>query len=458
MYRELLPLYQSLKEELRATLPLDQMAVDPDKLLDAYIDRLILYVGVDTANKTLTAVATDARGQILDSLEDFASEPDGFERFRAWVEGLKVKHGARIVVVGAEAGGIFYEEFWLYLEDRTDYARVLYNPRTTEHMGEVLSKRVRDELIDAYLLSQQLRLGSTPECQPCRDEDLLFGRECSRIIRDIAKETNRKKNQYKALIRGFNPALYRAFPGHQLYHKAVLALIQECLFPEEIVATGVEKVTALLSQNSRGRFGQAHARALVEACQTCYARPGRREVVRQRVLELLEDIQRLEKRKKSYIKMGYAKIEDRPVTQNIRQIQGAGPIITLALVTEIADPHRFPDGGHMASFLGITTSKHISGTTLHRSKHITKEGSPNGRYAVIKLADSLRRYVPKYQEMYQRIKSKKPPRKGHFPANVAVARDFVTNVLYDMMINQRPFFVDVEDYRAYRRQQQLLAA
>jgi hypothetical protein len=34
--------------------------------------------------------------------------------------------------------------------------------------------------------------------------------------------------------------------------------------------------------------------------------------------------------------------------------------------------------------------------------------------------------------MYQRIKGRKPPRKGHFIALVAIARDFVSNVLYDM--------------------------
>jgi len=28
--------------------------------------------------------------------------------------------------------------------------------------------------------------------------------------------------------------------------------------------------------------------------------------------------------------------------------------------------------------------------------------------------------------------------KGHFPANVATARDLITNVLYDVMVNERP--------------------
>ena len=37
-------------------------------------------------------------------------------------------------------------------------------------------------------------------------------------------------------------------------------------------------------------------------------------------------------------------------------------------------------------------------------------------------------------------------------ALVAIARDFVTNILYDMFTQHRPFFLEVEDYRQYRQQ------
>ncbi|MFN2241029.1 MAG: transposase [Anaerolineae bacterium] len=144
-------------------------------------------------------------------------------------------------------------------------------------------------------------------------------------------------------------------------------------------------------------------------------------------------------------------IQDRLETQLLRTVTGAGISNTLALVSEVGDVHRFPDGEHLASFLGLTTSKHISGTTLFHSKHITKQGSPNGRYATVNIALHLSRRVSKYQAMYQRINNRKPPRQGHHIALVAVARDFVTNVLYDMWRSQRPFFMEVEDYRVYRR-------
>jgi hypothetical protein len=72
---------------------------------------------------------------------------------------------------------------------------------------------------------------------------------------------------------------------------------------------------------------------------------------------------------------------------------------------------RFPSGEHLASFLGLTSSKHISDMTLYRSKRITKQGSPNGRYAAVNVAQYFSQRVPRYQVMCQRIKGRKPPRR-----------------------------------------------
>ena len=274
----------------------------------------------------------------------------------------------------------------------------------------------------------------------------------------IAKEINREKNQTKSLIRTFNPALYRTFPKDKFWSAPAQALLKEYIFPEDFIAAGVEKIAAELEAVSRGKLGRAEAVALIEACQTCYASPGQRNPIRQRILELTEDIARLKKRQKYYLKSGYRCIEDRPETPLVRAIYDAGISNTLAIVSEVGDASRFSSGEHLASFLGITTSKHISGTTLFSSKHITKQGSPNGRFALVNLAGHLRRRVPRYIDMYERIKNRKPPPKGHLIAVVAVARDFVTNVLYDMLTNQRPFFIEVEDYKRHRQQQQRKAA
>jgi len=450
MYRELHSLRQVLQQELKDTLP-PLPGVEPEQLLDTYLNQLTGYVGVDVADRTVTLLAINANQDELAHLLEVPNAPSGFARIGEWLERLRVDHHLRLLVVACEATGVFYWGLWDALAQRPNVARVLYNPRTTEHMGEVLSKRVRDDLIDALLLAEQVRLGSTPEVVLTEDADLLSARLCSRAARDEAQSINRKKNQLRSLLRGYNPVLNRVFPGGKLHHPAVYALLQQQIFPEEFVAAGVEALTLILTTHSRSAFGTEQAQQLVDQCRGLLSRPMRRAVVHQRVNDLIAEIQLAHQHQTALLKAGYALIHDRSEAKLLKASTGAGVSNTLALVSEVSDVQRFPDGEHVASFLGLTTCKHISGTTIYQSKHITKQGSPNARYAAVNIAFHLSLRVPKYQTMYQNIKARKPPRKGHRLALVAIARDFVTEILYDMWREQRPFFIKVEDYRQYRK-------
>lgn len=450
MYRELDSLRQALRHELEGTLP-PVTGVEPDQLIQTYLDHLTLYVGLDVADQTVTLLALDATGQELGHLLAVPNTPPGFAQIGAWLERLRVQHHLRIIAIAGETTGVFYWALWDYLAQRPNLARVLYNPRTTEHMGEVLSKRVRTELVDALLLAEQLRLGSTPEVRLTEDADLLTARLCSRAARDLAQQLNRQKNQLRALVRGYNPAISQVFPGAQFHHPAVYALLQRYVFPDEFVAAGVEAVTTLLTQHARTAFGREHAQHLIDLCRDYLPRPIGRAVVQLRVRDLIAVITLTRSHQQTLLRTGYALIQPRPETQLLRAATGAGRSNTLALVSEVGEVRRFPDGAHLASFLGLTTSKHISGTTVYHAKHITKQGAPNARYAAVNVALHLSQRVPKYQTLYHTLKARKPPRQGHYVALVAIARDFVTHVLYDMWRYQRPFFIEVEDYRRYLR-------
>jgi transposase len=452
MYRELQPLRQALSRELKASLPPPGAGIDEEQLLQSYLDRLTLYIGCDVADQTFTLYAQNAGGDEVAHRIGIPNRTQGFQQAWSWMESLREQHHLRILLLAMETTGVYYWAWWDFLTGRPNLARVLYNARTTEHMTEVLSKKVRNDLVDAYALAEQVRLGGTPETLLTEDSDLQTARFCSRFARDLAQQANRKKNQLRSTLRAYNPVLEQVFPKHQLHHPAVYALLEQYVFPKEFVQAGVETITQILVDKCRSAFGEKQAKQLVELCGQQLVRPIGQEVIHQRIRQLCEDIQTIQRRQKAFLKTGYVLIQDRRETKLLYRSIGAGLSNTLALVSEVGDVSRFPDGDHLASFLGITTSKHISGTTIFHSKHITKQGSPNGRYAIVNLAQHLCRRVPKYQKMYQRIKARKPARIGYLIAVVAVARDFTTNILYDMWRNQRPFFLEVADYRKYRRE------
>jgi transposase len=452
MYRELQPLRQTLREELGASLLPGLPGIEPDKLLDTYLDQLTLFVGADVADHTLSLLAIDASQEELGHLLNVANTAAGFRQIGTWLDKMRSQRHLRIIAVACEATGVYYWGFWDALAELPNVARILYNPRTTEHMGEVLSKRVRNELVDAYLLAEQLRLGSTPEVILSQDPDLLAARFCSRSARDLAQQINRKKNQLRALLRAYNPAFAQTFPGSKFHHPAVYALFEHHLFPDEIVAAGTEVIAAVLTSHCQTAFDATQAQLLVDLSRSVLLRPIQRPVIRRRVLDLADEITTAASRQRYFIRQGYDLIKQRPEAKLLKQTTGAGLSNTLALVSEIGDVQRFPDGEHLASFLGLTTSKHISGTTVYKGKHITKQGAPNARYAVVNMADHLRHKVPFYNTMYQRIAGRKSPHQGHFVALVAIARHFTTNVLYDMWRYQRPFFLETTDYRQFLKE------
>lgn len=383
MYRELQPLRQALSDELKATLPPALPGVEAELLLQSYLDRLTLHVGCDVADQSLPLFAVDATGEEVAHLLHVPNNPSGFERAWAWLERLCNQHHLRIILVAMETSGIYYWAWWDFLAGRANLARVLYNPRTTEHMTEVLSKRVRKELVDAYALAEQVRLGSTPEVVLSEDCDLLTARLCSRAARDLAQEINSKKNQLRSLLRAYNPALSQVFPGAKLHHPAVYVLLEHYVLPQEFVAAGTNAIAMILTDHCRTAFGRHQAEQLVTLCGQTLTHPIGQAVLHQRVLQLIQDIRTAQQHKKRFLKTGYRLIQSRPQTRLLRDTVGAGLSNTLALVTEVGDIQRFPEGKHVASFLGLTTSKHISGTTLFHSKHITEQGSPNGRYAPV---------------------------------------------------------------------------
>jgi len=69
MYRELMPLRQALRVELRANLPPDLPGLDAEHLLQAYLNQLTLYVGTDVADQTFLFKTKNSSIAMMSSME-----------------------------------------------------------------------------------------------------------------------------------------------------------------------------------------------------------------------------------------------------------------------------------------------------------------------------------------------------------------------------------------------------
>lgn len=104
----------------------------------------------------------------------------------------------------------------------------------------------------------------------------------------------------------------------------------------------------------------------------------------------------------------------------LRQIPGYGPMVTLAVLSSLDDPHRFKHSGQVASYAGLVPSCRDSGGTQRRGG-ITHQGRSLLRYLLVQAAWAAlrsKRLTPGLQKWTRRLIVKR----GAMVAVVALAR------------------------------------
>lgn len=117
----------------------------------------------------------------------------------------------------------------------------------------------------------------------------------------------------------------------------------------------------------------------------------------------------------------------------IRALPGIGPVLAAVIVAEIGDVRRFPGPGQLCSWAGLTPRHRESDTKVSRG-HITKQGSPLVRWALIEAIQ----HVPAGHPLRRR-KEDILARRGDQAKNiakVAAARQLLTWVYYAMRDGQ----------------------
>jgi transposase len=122
-------------------------------------------------------------------------------------------------------------------------------------------------------------------------------------------------------------------------------------------------------------------------------------------------------------------VDQHPGYRAVRALPGIGPVLGAVIVAEIGDITRFAGPGQLCSWAGLTPRHRESDTKVTRG-HITKQGSPILRWALIEAIQ----HVPAGHRLRQR-KEDIITRRGAQAKNiakVAAARQLLTWVFYAM--------------------------
>jgi len=116
-----------------------------------------------------------------------------------------------------------------------------------------------------------------------------------------------------------------------------------------------------------------------------------------------------------------------PYVEVLCQIRGIGRYIAMLVIAEIGDIDRFPSARHLCAWAGLTPTVRSSDGKA-RLGHITGQGSPALRWALVEAAQHAGRGGGPLRDAYERISK----RRGMSVAKVAVARKILTLCFYGL--------------------------
>jgi transposase len=109
------------------------------------------------------------------------------------------------------------------------------------------------------------------------------------------------------------------------------------------------------------------------------------------------------------------------------QIRGIGRYTAMLVIAEAGEISRFPDARHLCAWAGLTPTVRSSDAKA-RLGHISRQGSPILRWALVEAAQTAARGSGPLRSAYERISK----RRGRQIAKVAVARKILTLCYYGL--------------------------
>ena len=120
--------------------------------------------------------------------------------------------------------------------------------------------------------------------------------------------------------------------------------------------------------------------------------------------------------------------------RRLMTVPGVNVICAAIFLAAVGDIRRFNGSRQVVAYLGLDPRVYQSGSGPARGGRISKQGSPQARWALVEAARSVAQQPGPLHAFYERIRS----RKGHNAAVVAVARKLA--VLFHCMLTRE------EDY------------
>jgi len=381
----------------------------------------MIYVGIDVAKNKHDCFISDPDGEVLFNSFTIPNNREGFESLFQRIK--SVSENLTKVKVGLEATGHYSYNLLGFLLDK-GLTTFIINPLHTNLYRKSLSLRqTKTDKVDAHTIASMLmsdvNLKSYSDTS-YHNEEL---KSLTRYRFDKVKERAKLKTSISRLVTILFPELEKLVPT--LHMASVYALLSEFPSAADVASAHLTRLTHLLEEASKGRYGRDTAVLFREAARTSIG-----SHMPAKSLELKHTIHLIQELTSEIdeIETTIKRIMNEEIHSPILTIPGISYRMGAMIIAEIGDFSRFDSPDKILAYAGLSPSTYQSGQLDSSYSHMEKRGSRYLRYALF----NATKFVCIWDETFAAYLAKKRAEGKHYNVAISHAAKKLVRVIYQL--------------------------
>lgn len=376
-----------------------------------------IYIGIDIAKNLHYASIVDSFGQVIEKPFPFENNKEGFKILLSKTSSFNKDD----CIFGMESTAHYSNNLSNFLLINNFHIFII-NPLQTFALRKTQIRDAKNDKVDSFIICQALTMHLGNEVS--LNDTFVELRDICKSYQNIMTMRSRTKIQLISYLDQSFPELAKESKA-SIHGKAIYALLKEYPLPAQINKVRMDKLTRILSDNSRGKYKRDKALRLKELCQTTVG------IQRDSLgLQIQLAISQIELYSKQLEEIK-SKISDivSSLDSPIMTIPGMGIIQAAMILSSIKNINLFSSPSKVLAYAGLDPRVRQSGNFTAVTTRMSKRGSSMLRYALIMSAHNVVKNNKTFKDYYDK---KRGEGKRHYNALGHVANKLV-RVIYKLL-------------------------
>ena len=387
----------------------------------------MICVGIDVAKDKHDCFILSSEGEVLADVFTISNNAEGFGTLLQTIR--RCTRPSDKIKVGLEATGHYSYNILGFLLD-CGLPTYVINPLHTNLYRKSLSlRKTKTDRVDARTIATMLM--SDVDLKSYTDTS-YHNEELKSLTRyrfDKVRERAKLKTSISRLVCILFPELEKLVPS--LHMASVYALLSEFPGAKQIASTHLTRLTNLLHETSKGRYGREKATQIRDAARNSIgsAMPAKSLALKHTIRligELDEEIEEIEKEINSIMEVVHS-----PITT----IPGIGTRMGAMILAEVGDFSNFDSPDKILAYAGLSPSTYQSGQLTNCYSHMEKRGSRYLRYAIF----NATKFVCNWDPNFAAYLAKKRAEGKHYNVAISHAAKKLVRLIYAMEKSRQPY-------------------